>query len=209
MPQVQGVVESVIGHPGANGRTRFAISIAGQEYNTWKVPVANQAQALLGQPITANVTVKPSADGQFMNYYFDSIAGADAGQLPGQIPMEGAVAQPAVPMAQPQGVTQQIPVQQGIPMASPSSPGMDPKRESRIVKQSSMATAFNFIGHLFDGAGPEAQEEAEAAAMALAKRLYVQVLGGPQTLDDEIVDAAVTEHLMTGEPHQGDEPESW
>jgi len=205
MPQVQGVVESVIGHPGNNGKTRFAISIGGQEYNTWKVPVANQAQAMLGQPITANVTVKPSQDGQFMNYYFDSIADASGGQqLPGQIPMEGQVAQP-------QGVTQQLPVQQGIPMASPSSGPrpVDWAREARIVKQSSMATSFNFVGHLFDGAGPEAAEEAEALAMALAKRLYVQVLGGPQTLDDEIVDAAVTEHLMTGEPHQGDEPESW
>jgi len=202
MPQVQGTIEGVLGHPGANGRTRYAVSIGGQEYNTWKPELARLAQAQQGQMVTANVTIKPSQDGQFMNYYFDGLADGAAAQIPGQIPMAGGT-----PPGVPQGTTEQLPVQPGIPMASPSSGPrpVDWAREARIVKQSSMATAFNFIGHLFDGAGPEAVPEAEAAAMELAKRLYVQVLGGPQTLDDEIVEGLVA---APPEP-SGDEPESW
>jgi len=205
MPQVPGTIESVVGHPGANGKTRYEVTISGQGYNTWNPEIARVANEHLQQQVVANVTVKPSRDGQFMNYYFDGLADGAAGQVPGQqgIPMAGA----------PQATTPQIPVQPGIPVASPSSPPIplapppkpDWAREARIVKQSSMATAFNFIGHLFDGAGPEAVEEAEAAAMELAKRLYVQVLGGPQTLDDEIVEGLVAEP----QPPSGDEPETW
>jgi len=198
MPQIQGVVESVVGNPGANGRTRYATVIGGQEYNTWKPEIARVANEHLGQQVTANVTVKPSQDGQYMNYYLDGILDG-AGQVPGQIPMAGGQ-QGGVPM-QPQ-----IPVQPGIPMAAPAARGMDPQREARIVKQSSMATAFNFVGHLFDGAGPEAMEEAEQAALGLAKRLYVQVLGAPQTLDDEIVEGLVSQ---APEQPAGDEPETW
>jgi len=205
MPQIQGVIELVQGHPSSSGgNPRYAVTIAGQEYNTWKPEVARQAMDMQGQMVTAEVAMKPSKDGQFMNYYFNGLVNG-AAPVQGEIPMAGG--------AVPQATTPQIPMQPGLPAASPSSPPIpmapppkpDWAREARIVKQSSMASAFNFVGHLFDGAGPEAMEEAEAAAMGLAKRLYVQVLGGPQTLDDEIVEGLVAEP----QPPSGDEPETW
>jgi hypothetical protein len=190
-----GVIENVIGHPGANGRTRYEITINGQGYNTWKPELARVANDHLNQAGTFNVTVKPSQDGQFTNYYFEGVADGAAAQVPGQIPMAGGP-----PMGQ------QLPVQPGIPMAAPAPKGMDPLREARIVKQSSMATAFNFMAHLFDGAGPETAEEAEQRAMDLAKRLYAQVMGAAQTLDDEIV-----EQLVNAAPVEPESPapESW
>jgi hypothetical protein len=200
MPQVQGTIENVQGHPSANGRTRYEVTINGQGYNTWKPDLARDAQARIGQPGSFNVTVKPSQDGQFMNYYFEGVADGAAGQIP--------MAAPA-PIAQGAPMVQQIPIQPSappvaIPMAPPGSGGMSPEREAKIVKQSSMATAFNFVGHLFDGAGPEAMEEAEERALALAKRLYLQVLGAPQTLDDEIM-----EGLVASAPPEPEAGETW
>jgi len=204
MPQVQGVIELVQGRQTGRGPI-YDVQINGQVYSTFDPAASRIAQERMNQLVTADVAVKPSKDGQFQNYFFNGVV--ENGQtLPPRPGQPGAVAQPqpqpGVPMAQ------QLPMQPGIPMAAPapaSGPKMDPERESRIVKQSSMATAFNFVGSLYEGAGPEAMEEAEAAALALAKRLYVQVLGPPQTLDDEIV-----ESLVQAQPElPTDEHESW
>jgi len=206
MPQVQGVIELVQGRQTGRGPI-YDIQINGQVYSTFDPAASRIAQERLNQLVTADVAVKPSKDGQFQNYFFNGVV--ENGQTlpprpgqPGAAPQgQQAIPVPGVPM------TQQIPVQPSAPpVAIPmASGGMSPEREAKIVKQSSMATAFNFIGHLYEGAGPEALEEAEARAMELAKRLYVQVLGPPQTLDDEIVESLIQ---ATPEPPQN-EHESW
>jgi hypothetical protein len=199
MPQIQGTIENVQGIPGANGRTRYEVTINGQGYNTWKPEIARQANAMLGQSGIFNVTVKPSQDGQFTNYYFDGIGGVQP-ELGGGIPMQPG----AIPMQQQPMQGAEIPMAQAQPQAQYAR-DMSPQAVARITKLSCLQSANNFVGQLWQGAGPEAMEAAEEQVIAYAKRLYVQVMNAPQTLDDEVVEA-----LVAAAPEQpADETESW
>jgi len=193
------VIENVQGTPLANGGTKYDVTISGQAYSTFDPGLARQANERLGQQGIFNISMKPSRDGQRMFYNLDGIVGLQP-EIPG-VPMGGDM--------QPQ-MGQQIPIQPTATVVAPAPIPMAPmvnpvEREAKIVKQSSMATAFNFVGQLWQGAGPEAMEAAEEQAMALAKRMYVQVMGGPQTLDDEVIEALVAPQ----QEQPADETESW
>jgi len=199
MPQVMGVIELAAPRQTSGGRTIYDVTIAGQKYSTFDPGAYRVAAERIGQQVVAEVTVKPSQDGQFMNYFFEGIPGVEAAapqainQIPGQ-----------------QAMVPQLPVQPGLPMAAAPNPqqqyqrAMDPAREAKIVKQSCMATAFNFVGQFWQGAGPEGLDEAERQALDLAKRLYVQVLGAPQTLDDEIVENLIQQAPEPQQPEHED-----
>lgn len=82
--------------------------------------------------------------------------------------------------------------------------GKDPEVESRIVRQSSMATAFRFVGHLYSGAGPEALGEAKGVALALAKELFGHAFGSPQTASQSVTEASeAVQPVVHVQPQQG------
>jgi hypothetical protein len=151
VPQITGSVLGVEGR-SVNGKTIYDVAFSdGVKYATFKQPVADAAQRLVGQPAVADVTVKQK--GQYMNYYLDEIApGAGASQLP------------LAPAISP------IPVNTGV--------GRSPEVEQRIVRQNVIGTAFNFIAHVYTGAGEEALAEAKGHALALAKELYSHAFHG-------------------------------
>jgi hypothetical protein len=195
MPQIMGVIENAAPRATASG-TIYDVFIGGQKYSTFDAAHYRQAAERISQTVTAEVEMKPSKDGQFMNYYFNGVVGAD-GNMP------GVLGQPPQPMAQtpqpmvqvPQPVVMQAPAAQQIPMQPPPLPqyqrDMSPEAIARITKLSCLQSANNFVGQLWQGSGPEAMEAAEKEVMAYAKRMYAQVLGPPQTLDDEVVQQLV------------------
>ena len=159
MQEINGQVLGVTGRQTKSGKTLYEVAFSdGQKYVTFKGDLSQKANGLVGQQVTMRVTVKQNGD--FTNYYLEDIA--PQGQL--------------VPQALPAGAPiQQPPV--SIPVAPPSNGGMSPKREQKIVKQNVLGTSFNFIGSLFQGAGPEALDEAFAHAEKLAHVLYGKVMG--------------------------------
>src|SRR5262252_2035314 len=130
MPQIQGVIESVQSRP-AGGTTIYDVMIGGQAYSTFDPDVAKTANERIGQNGSWEVNIKPSKDGRFTNFYYE-------GPANGAAPQQLGIAAAATPM-QPQ-----LPVQPAIPHVAPQAGGMTPERERKIVKQSCMATAFNF-----------------------------------------------------------------
>ena len=161
MPDINAQVLGVSGRAVKTG-TIYDIAMSdGNKYSTFTPELATKAQGLTGQNVTARVEI--TQNGNYTNYTLQDIA--PAGQLPAA----------ALPSGVPTGNT--------IPISVPSSGGgggMSPERETKIVKQSLLATAFNFVGHLYTGAGPEGFPEATAQALSLAKELYGQVMGGAQ-----------------------------
>lgn len=171
---ITGQVLSVVGRPVKNDNTIYDVAFSdGNKYSTFKAEIATKANGLVGQPVTARVSV--TQNGKYTNYTLEDVG--PVGSLP-------ALAMPAAPGAPLTGAPAQTPPPP-IPMQQ-NNGGMAPEREARIVKQSCLSTAFNFVGALFTSAGPEAFEEAKTLALDLAKELYAQVQGGatentPQT----------------------------
>jgi hypothetical protein len=159
---ISSVVAGVQGKPTRTGIMYEVTFADGTTAATKKPELATKAQGLIAQQVDARITEKQN--GQYLNRYLDDIA--PAGQLPVAIPMAGGGGGAAAP---------------GIPIVGGSGGGrggaMDPVRESKIVKQSVMSTAFGFVGSVFSGGGPEALEEATQASLELAKQLYAEVYG--------------------------------
>lgn len=171
MQEVTATVLGVAGRQAGNSSIYDVALSDGQKYSTFNAELAQKAQALAGQQVTARVNVEQkNKNGRtYTNYNLEDIA--PAGQL-------AQMALPTPEWSTPQeyiGAKNASPPP-AIPMAPPASNGGMPiEREQKIVKQSVMATAFNFVGSLFQAAGPEAIPEATEAALTLAKTLYGEV----------------------------------
>jgi hypothetical protein len=166
-----GQVLSVSGRPLNNGSTIYDIAFSdGVKYTTFDGEVAQKTNALVGQQVSASVTSKQK--GQYMNHYWNDVAPQ------GQLTSDAAPLPPVVlPIADP------VPI---IPMQQYSG-GMAPEREAKIVKQSVFSTAFNFVGQLFQGAGPEAKDEAVEMALEIARTLYNRVQGGVEPAPEPVL----------------------
>jgi len=187
--QIQGVIEAVQGRNVGNPpKTIYDVKINGQDYSTFDPEPARVASQMIGQSGTFEVEIKPSRDGQYTNYYYNGLAGAGAA-LPGQQAIPQPPGIPTVQAVQ-QPVQQPVP---GIPIQPPEQFARDlsPLAVSRITKSAMLDVAFNFVGLFWQGAGPEGLADGEEQALALAKRLYAQVLGAAQTLDDQVVESLV------------------
>lgn len=177
---ISGQVLSVVGR---NVNTKFGARIVydvtfanGKVAAVWndKDGLATKAETLRqqGTSVDARLEHKPSVgqDGtQYDNYELKDIT--PAGQLGSAqlaIPIGNGV---AGLIAVPDVASPKIPIQSGG--------GMSPERESKIIKQSSLATAFNFVGNFYSNATAEETDFRSAVndALELAKTLYAEVYG--------------------------------
>jgi hypothetical protein len=161
---ISGQVLSVVGrnvNTKYGQKTVFDIMFSdGQTYSSWKADIATRAQQLQGQTVDARTEKRGS--------YTDIVDIAPLGQLAQAavtatgafLSSSGAVGNGGAPP---------------IPIVS-SQGGMSPERESKIVKQSCLSTAFNFVG-LFDSGGTFSFDEAIKEGLSLAKTLYAEVYG--------------------------------
>ena len=164
MELVQAQVLSVTGKNTSKGVVYEVQMGNGTTYSTWDGNIAAKANGLQGQLADANVELKTNTrNGRtYNNQILLDIAAA--GQL-------GAVAQPVAP-----GVPVAPANTSAIPMQAPDVRVPDVERQRMIVRQNVLGTAFAFVASLYEGAGPEALEAAEAAALGLASKLYTKVM---------------------------------
>ena len=156
MHEIQAKVLTVGSRPTKTGKLIYEVALSdGTTYTTFENAIAMQAQSLQGQDVAAQVDVRQN--GQYTNYNIVAVRSAN-GVGPATLPLAPAISP--------------VPVNTGR--------GRDPEVEARIVRQSSMATAFKFIGALYTGAGPEALEEARGKAVELAKHLFGHAMGKPE-----------------------------
>lgn len=164
--QIAAQVLGVSGRTSRNGQHQmYDVQLSdGQKYTTFDPELAGQANGLQGQQVVANVSLEQN--GKYLNRNLLAIG------LPGTLP------QPAQGASLPVG--QAIPVAgapvpnaaAGIPMAPPSSGGgMSDTDKARITRLSAASTAFQFVGSLFTGAGPEGGKQATEIARALTEAL--------------------------------------
>lgn len=175
MQDIATQVLSVQGSTTKNGRAKYEIALAdGTTYVTFKPELAAKAQSLMGQDVAARVNV--SQNGRYTNYYLEDIA--SQGSLP--------------PLAMPVPAGAPVPVNAPplppVPVApaAPSNGGMSPERETKIVKQSMLAAAANLVGHLFEGAGPEATEQAVELVGQIARGWFAEVMGVGPTVAPQV-----------------------
>lgn len=155
-----GQVLAVTSRQSRDGtKTMYDVAFSdGNAYTTFDVNLAQKAQSLQGQIVTARVEVKPNPRGG--NPYKNINDIAPQGQLP--------------PLAQPLGaasggITSFQPTGTAIQPAQPLQPiqpsGVDPDsgRRNAFAAQ----TAFLFMASLYQGTGPEGLKE----AVGLARRL--------------------------------------
>lgn len=164
MQDITGSVLGVSGRTTRNNRQMYDVAFSdGNKYTTFDAALATKAQGLQGQQVTARVEV--SQNGQYTNYNLRDIAPI------GQLPPQAFPAAPGAPL--PAG---------GSPTPSPSIPTPqiasvpfldEAARQQSIVRQSSLKTAFQFVGSLFHGAGPEAMGEARELALVLGRDLFM------------------------------------
>ena len=159
MYEISAQVLSVVGGPaGSSGKTKYEVAMSdGQKYVTFNGPLAAKADSLKGQVVAARVDVKQN--GQYTNYYLNDIG------LPGTL---AALANPTQVASVPAQTLAAIPFvkDERVP---------DKERQKLIVRQNVLGTAFDFVAALYNGAGPEALEEARDQALDLAKTLYGRV----------------------------------
>jgi len=156
---IQGTVLNVAGRSTKTGKTVYDISFSdGVVYSTFDNALATQAQGLQGQPVVINGEVRQN--GQYTNHNLIAIRAAAGGLV------AGPGASPSLPLGA--SIIPIAPATQGR--------GRDPEVEARIVRQSSMATAFNFVGHVLSGSGE--YDNAKETALALAKELFGHAFHG-------------------------------
>jgi len=127
----------------------------GVKYQTWDANIAAKASGLQGQLVAARVEQKQN--GKWLNYVLEDIG------LPGTlVPTAAPIA--AAPVAAPVA---------NIPMQAPAMP--DAEKQKLIVRQSVLKTAFEFVGTVYTGAGPESLSQATEEAFELAGQLFKKV----------------------------------
>ncbi len=165
--QIQATVLGVSGRTSRDQKHQmYDVMLSdGNKYTTFDPDVAAQANALQGQAAVANVSVEQN--GKWTN--FNLLAIGQPGTLVQPTPgLQVGTAIPigSAPLPQQTGVA-------GIPMQQPSSGGggMTDIDKARISRFSAASTAFEFVGSLFTGAGPEAGKQATEIARALTEAL--------------------------------------
>jgi hypothetical protein len=173
---IQVQVLSVGGRQTKTGKTVFEVALSdGQKYTTFNDALAQQANTLVNQAVTAQVEV--SQNGQYTNYNLIAIR-------PSTVSSQGLPLAPAI---------SPIPVNTG-------GGGRSPEVEQRIVRQNVIGTAFNFIAHVYTGAGEEALAEAKGHALALAKELYSHAFHGQAPTPTTAPDVAAQVNEVVGAP---------
>jgi hypothetical protein len=174
---ISGQVLSVVGrnvNTKYGQKTVYDIMFSdGQTYSSWKADIATKAQMYAAQKNADGAITQPAqlvdARTEKRGSYTDIVDIAPLGHL-----AQAAVAATGA-LLSPSGV-----VGNGgappIPIVA-SQGGMSPERESKIVKQSCLSTAFNFVGNFKFGPEYVELDEAVATALDLAKTLYAEVYG--------------------------------
>jgi hypothetical protein len=174
--QIQGTVLGVTSRQSKDGKyTMYDVAMSdGNKYTTFEGELAQQAAALQGQQVSANVEVKQN--GRFTNFNLNGIGvagslGAPAQTAP-QVPVQLPGIQPAGTAIQPAA-----PVVGVITPAPQSSGGPSPEAQARMSRYAAAKVGFDFVATLFGGAGPEGGEQ----ATGLAKRVSELVLAWGET----------------------------
>lgn len=170
METIQAQVLAVSGKNTSRGVVYEVQMGNGTTYSTWDGNLAAKANSLQGQLADARVnTTTNSKNGRtYTNHNLEDIA--PAGQL-------AAAAMPVAAGVPVQGTPQAA--ASAIPMQAPDVRVPDVERQRMITKQSSLKTAFDFVGQLYAGAGPEALAAATEEAFGLASKLYAKVYSNP------------------------------
>lgn len=160
-----GQLLSVNGRDTSKG-TVYEADCGGKTFATWKDDVAAKARGFVGQivKISYDQKIATGRNGQtYENNYLNDIVAVD-----------GQLAQPATR----DNATEQV---AAVPQAGPVvvQNGMPPDREAKIVRQSSMKTAFEFFGLLYQGERGRDREIIDAA-LVLSAELYKYAWGGPK-----------------------------
>ena len=156
------------GHTAREVNTRFGAKTLnlftaadGREYQAWQADVANQALALIGQPVT--VLFEQKINGNFTNYDLVSVAGGN-----------GAASPPT-----PAGVGVATPTT-AAPLPAPEmpEPGLQGKaRDIAIWRQSGLDRALTAFG--IAGANPLEQLD---QVIALTEKFIAYFEGGPDAV---------------------------
>lgn len=174
MQDIDGQVLEVTGRKSKDGKhDMYDVAFSdGNKYTTFEYDLAQKALGLKGQAVSARTEIKQN--GKWTNFNLEDIA--PQGQLGPLLTPNGGTPvglgppgpQPVVAAATPP------PYQTGV---QPSIPFQQQENQidkaQRIVRQNVLGTAHAFVGALFQGAGPEALQEASEKALALARELYV------------------------------------
>jgi muconolactone delta-isomerase len=137
----------------------------GNTWTTWKADKATEAMKLQQSGALADLRGEVTVNGEFTNYKLLEIA--PTGQLAAAV----------IVVLTPNGTTSLATTGAAIPIAPTSSGGMSPERESKIVKQSCLSTAFNFAGSLGYTDDLPSFTDVVDAALDLANTLYAEVYG--------------------------------
>lgn len=165
--QINGQVLGVTGR-AVKDSTIYDIAFSdGNKYSTFDQALATTANGLVGQQVSASVEVAQTVKNGKTYTNFNLRGIAPLGQLP------------AAPS--PSATFPQSSPAPGIPITPQSSGGWTPEKEQRVTKLAVFGTAYEFVGQLFAGAGPEAYEQAVELADGLAKKLFHHAfLAAPQ-----------------------------
>ena len=157
---ITGTVGEVTGRTVNTSRGQapiYDVTIGDTKTSTFKAHVAEEAKALQGSEVTAKVDVT-----ERNGYTNHTLLGVTLVSAAPQNPYGNTASGKSVVYT----------TASGIPLAPATSPesrgGMSPEREQKIVRQSSMATAFNYAA----SAGLSEDE-----AFALAGRIYARAMG--------------------------------
>jgi hypothetical protein len=194
---VSGTIVGVQGKPTKKGGLIYEVTFDnGISLKTMDGGLATQAQTLLLKPASARYTTQeggPNPRGgtySATNWMEDIAAG---GTLPASQDVSGI---PIVGQGG-NGATSAVPVP-GIPIVgSGSGGGRTPEEESRIVKQAVIKAAAVVVGNLFQGAGPEAAEQAFELLDQKAGALYERVYGAQNVAAPAVTPAAVVAAVNT------------
>lgn len=164
---ITGQVLGVTGKPTSNGGTKFDVAFSdGNSYSTFDGAMAQKANSLVNQAVSARVESKPSRDGQ--RVFWNLVDVAPQGQLaPGAAPLGGQTVNLAQ-AAQSLVPTGNIPIVQG-----------NPAKDAQIAKSVAVKVAAEIVAGLFSGAGPEALSESLDAFDTVGKHVLGILTGSP------------------------------
>jgi hypothetical protein len=142
------------------GKVIYDIAFSdGKTYSTFDANLAQQAQTLQGQQgVTLRYEI--TQNGQYQNTNVVALfpAGVQAPPAQQQVPIAGA---------------SPVPVQGGG-----GGGGMTPEDKARLTRLSAASTAFEFVGALLDGAGPEAAQQGLGLARQLTEEINAYGMSG-------------------------------
>jgi hypothetical protein len=187
-------------HPGP--RTVYDVQFSdGHTWATWDAALATKAMQIKEGGLDADLRGEVVQNGEYTNYKLKDIAPS------GGLPPDGLTGVTSAPLT-----TSGLPTNGGappIPIVA-SQGGMSPERESKIVKQSCLSTAFNFVATLYQGSEDTRLNDAIKDGLELAKTLYAEVYGQQNVAQtSEEVAAIVNHHAGSEVVKVGAETPEW